>query len=1265
VMANTSGNVWTASGITTAGTYYIIAYDVNANRSVSLGIAIGSIDTAVPVIANIEVDPTGWSVTNKIISAEVTDAGGSGLDRVFYATSTGASSGTDMIKDGASDVWSTPAITVTGTYYIVAYDKAGNRSESGIVNVNQIDLNPPVITDAVQNQSGWAKSKTISAQASDSQTGDSGIDRVFYSADSAALTGTALTNSGGVWTSPAIETQGTNTYYIIAYDIAGNRSSVSVTVDKIEKTAPENLKITYTPRPSLLDKIISGITFGFYNKATKVTITLSAEDVTTPGIPNTISGVEYFTWSYMKTDGVSSVNEASKLNNKLDINPSLTIGNVYAASFTLPLAELEQYHGSIKFTATDKAGNTSGEKDDTPNNVVVVDTISPTRVVEYSEPKKIVDASTLLDRTVGDLNTENSNSILYYDGDATIKFKVNEANFYAEDILIEVKKEDGAFVPVPPEDWSQAAGTDDWTGTITLSGDGDYWVNMTYTDRSENEMSEYTSQKIVIDTIDPVISVNYSPNNLIRELSGRKYFNAVQTATIVITERNFRADDVAATIAAKDITGSDVSAALVNQLTSHLSNRSNWTKTGDVYKASITYSADANYTFDIEYDDLVLRSIAQYTTDVFTVDTMPAKNLSVTYSTNVFETVLETITFGFYDAQMTVTISAQDDTAGIFNFVYGYIKSEGVSNVNAELLKERIETAGINYTNNDKTATTSFTIPKSALAGENQFRGTVEFNANDRSDNNTDLKDARTIVVDNITPTATVSYSEHIKEANGVFYHNKAIDAAISVKEANFYSQDVSVVVTRDGSSIPADVKWNPDNSDTADDHTGKFTLTGDGDYIVTINYADRSTNKMTEYKSSQLTVDTKKPEISVKGLVKDKDGNAAEKGIGHKTAHNDDVIGFIVTAKDTNFDLDSSKFAPKLTALYNGKTERESVSIGTAKQIAAGKEYYYEIPNLTDDAIYFLECTVIDYSGNSNNEFTIIDSDGAIRTDMWFSVNRDGSTFLPDDSVLNIVKDYFTQGVYSDIVIKEINVDSLTAKEVKLNSTTLEANKDYTVIDSKEGSDTEWHEYTYTVKNSLFKSGDSFKEGEYKVVISSADTAGSNAFSDIKTEEIKFVIDTTMPDLSAIVGLKDNGRYQVETQTVTVTPKDDGGKLNTLKAVITDSSGKEVKTYDWNARDFAEALEKGNGQVSFDIPSGMGQNVQIICNDYAVNEKRDTNTFDKTYKNVTVSTNLLVIFYANKPLFFGSIGGILLLSCALWFFLSQNKKKKSGSNTK
>ena len=1025
-------------------------------------------------------------------------------------------------------------------------------------------------------------------------------------------------------------------------DLSGNsidEFSDSFTVDH---KAPVNVNVEYsTP---IISKVIEKLTFGYYQAPMEVTLT--AED--------DISGVDYFKYSYTKQDGASDVNtdsyEETITTDEITYSEN---GSKATAKFEVPA----QARGYIGYSATDRAGNSS-EKAVDENQINIVDNIDPTRKIEYSTPEQIVDANNL-DKL--DSYEENTEAILYYDDEFTATLKINEANFYAEDVVV---TENGKSLGIL--NWSKAGDGDEWTTQFTVSEEGDHIVEVTYKDRSDNEMKSYTSPLLVIDKTAPVVSVeypNYRPveTNSDRENNTRDYLDKTQKSIITIKEHNFRADDVVIKVNAWDSKGNNVNSFsfdafdYVKEYQSQGKSRDNWTaynedlsstgkwrRSDDTYKLELSYNNDANYTFDIEYKDLALRDCNGGLKKYFTVDTVKPTVPNIEYSETVVDKVIQTLSFGYYQPMVTTTVTASDTTSGVSRFKWNYTKQPGTSDVNAETSQvETITARNIRYTNDGATATVQFDVPANA-------RGYISAQVLDWSDNSNDYVDSDRInVVDNIKPTINVTYNSPVKSVNGIDYYAGDIEGRIEINEANFYSDDVVVSATRNNSNVPVSVNWT---DESVDKHIGTFTFKDDGDYIVSVDYTDRSNNRMDSYKSNQLTRDTQVPVINVSNIV----SNSANK---------DEKYGFTITATDTN--IDSSSFVPTLDAVFrneDGDFVHEQVNLGEMATVESGKTYSFTVDDLPNDALYTLHTTVKDYAEHTVNQFSL--QDGRTYDDVQFSINRHGSFFVVDEPTSKVINQYYINKLNNNIVVKEINVDPIENYTVKLNGNVLNEDTDY--ITTQSSNTDEWSIRTYSINSSLFED-----EGEYTVTVESVDKTETAAYSDVKNLDVSFIVDKTAPILT-ITGLESNGRYQVDEQEVTLIPTDDGGRLNSLQVFVYDSNGNPKKDsngndiserFNMSGDEFIEYLNENDGKVTFTVPNGLENKVQIICKDCAVDENGKENEYNETFEKVTVSQSSWIIFYANKPLFYGTIIGILAVIAAIVGIIIFIKRKKNSKS--
>ena len=506
--------------------------------------------------------------------------------------------------------------------------------------------------------------------------------------------------------------------------------------------------------------------------------------------------------------------------------------------------------------------------------------------------------------------------------------------------------------------------------------------------------------------------------------------------------------------------------------------------------------------------------------------------------------------------------------------------------------------------------------------------------------------------IDKTAPVVSLRYDNN-SVMNGNFYKADR-NATITIAEHNFETSRVSVTIkaTDDGKeiSVPNVSSW----SGNGDVHIATINFANDGLYTMDIAYVDKAGNQANTVATQTFYIDKTLPSLEINGITDNSANSTSED------------IGFVLECKDTNMDV----FEPVLTTVVKEDDKFVTKTIqGSVENIKNGS--IFTITNLPLDGLYSLSCKAVDKAGNEYDIVSMTDSAGKSytenRTDgealITFSVNREGSVFEPSKAIIDLVDKYYVQSVDEDLVITETNVDPLKTYVVKLNGNELKQETDYTV--NVDGGNGQWSKYTYTINKGLFTA-----EEEYNIIVESVDKADTIAYSDVKNLNISFVVDKTAPVVT-ISGVKNEGRYQVQEQTVTAIPTDDGGKLKSFKAVVLDSNGNTLKDasgkdissrFDLSGEELETYLKENAGIITFAIPEGLENQVVITCNDCSVDSNGNTNEYSVAFRKVTVSTSRWIIFYANKPLFYGSIVGTVALICGIVLLIIFVRRKKNNT---
>lgn len=526
------------------------------------------------------------------------------------------------------------------------------------------------------------------------------------------------------------------------------------------------------------------------------------------------------------------------------------------------------------------------------------------------------------------------------------------------------------------------------------------------------------------------------------------------------------------------------------------------------------------------------------------------------------------------------------------------------------------------YTDNSvHTATVTF-------ANDGDYEVTLNFV--DMAGNRAAQYGTEKFTIDTIDPVITVSYDNN--DASNTRYYDAGRIATVTIKEHNFSLDGLNyaAVVTMPDNSTPMAAPQIVDWSHSGDTHTAYIRFADDGKYEFTVDYTDMSLRVAQQYKQETFYVDTDTNE-PVFNNVKD------------KTAYDGDVAPQIVF-DDYNFSSAEYKLTRVSYDFAKGANANEIVKNLVPLEIPSGTGTVVTFDSFPveeqNDGIYILTATIVDLAGNTKT------------TEIMFSVNRFGSTFmLGDEATQNLAEVAYTNNAPA-LVVFEINVNPVTEQNVSLsyNTTTRDLIKGTEFDIKAEGGETSWYKYIYDIAASNF-----VEEGNYTITVSSVDkfekkvsNRTANTDGDIvRNCPLSFVVDKTKPVVS-IEGVESGKAYKEATKTLSIMCLDTNIDKESLEITLDDKKLEADKDYTVD-----DTLV---GELSVELILNVGteevsHTVNVSVKDLAGNEGEDK------VEDFTLSATLLTL-YLDSPVAIISTIAVLLAVVAVIIIISIKKRK-------
>lgn len=503
--------------------------------------------------------------------------------------------------------------------------------------------------------------------------------------------------------------------------------------------------------------------------------------------------------------------------------------------------------------------------------------------------------------------------------------------------------------------------------------------------------------------------------------------------------------------------------------------------------------------------------------------------------------------------------------------------------------------------------------------------------------------------VDKTAPVLSVSYDNNT--ANHEFYYKEGRRAEISIEEKNFRSDLVDYSVLKDGGreghgSALSSFSGGEGRGVSELHHQASISYEEDGDYQFNIRVKDLAGNEALAYPEDHFVIDRTAPSLTISDILNE----SANKGeVSPKISYGDRYLdqdalslkligevhgehelssqqgGSISIARTDALNLPMQKSMEETESPKQKEEEKEGIVYQSSAEGEEGNLSFQNFPEEPDtDDVYRLSAKIVDMAGNETTE------------ELWFSVNRFGSTYLLSDRAKALQGTYQKEG--EEILISEINAD-----EVLSSALTLYRNEEKHALSegaeyqtTRSGGNGKWYRGDYLIKKDNFD-----KEGLYHLQISSQDKAGNLASTE-QTErgaELRFGIDRTPPRI-LLSNVDNQGVYRGDVLDLDLSVQDN------LWLEQVDATVDGTEELSWKDKSLQEAVAKDSFPLQISGEKGKRHKLLVVARDGAGNESR------KEVSDFVITNNPLLRLISQKNFArnaaIATVAGLMGLSCVV-----------------